>query len=84
MQPGSEAVAAAVIYNGVPFPYTTDWFRYAIYNDPSWDPTKMNETDYINAARKNPFDIETWKGDLSRVRDRGAKIIHYHGQMDGT
>jgi feruloyl esterase len=82
MQPGSENLARFIIYNGAPFPYTTDWFRYAIYNDPSWDPTKINSTDYENAARINPLDIETWKGDLSATRDRGAKILHYHGLMD--
>ncbi|KAF2680991.1 tannase and feruloyl esterase [Lentithecium fluviatile CBS 122367] len=84
MQPGSEIVASFFIYNGVPFPYTADWFRYAIYNDPSWDPTKINATDYANAARINPFNIETWEGNLSAVRNRGAKILHWHGQMDGV
>ena len=83
MQPGSEAVASRAIYNGQPFPYTTDWFRYAVYNDPSWDPTTINTTDYENAARANPFDIQTWKGDLSAVQERGAKILHWHGLMDG-
>jgi feruloyl esterase len=83
MQPGSEIVASFILYTGMPFPYTEDWFRYAIYNDPSWDPTKINASDYDFAARKNPSDIQTWKGDLSAVRDRGAKILHWHGQMDG-
>ncbi|KAJ4292515.1 Feruloyl esterase [Kalmusia sp. IMI 367209] len=83
MQPGSEGVAAFAVYNGVPFVYNVDWFRYAIYNDPTWDPTKINETDYINAALKNPSDINTFKGDLSAVQERGAKILHWHGQMDG-
>jgi feruloyl esterase len=83
MQPGSEIAASFIIYTGQPFPYTTDWFRYAIYNDPFWDPTKINATDYANAARINPSNIQTWKGDLSAMRNRGAKIIHWHGQMDG-
>lgn len=82
MQPGSEIIAYNVLYNGIPFPYTNDYFRYAIYNDPSWDPFRINNSDYVNAARINPFNIQTWKGDLSAVRDRGAKILHYHGQMD--
>lgn len=83
MQPGSEVVAAFAVYSGVPFPYNVDWFRYAIYNDPNWNPLTINESDYIFAAEKNPFNIQTWKGDLSAVQDRGAKILHYHGQMDG-
>jgi feruloyl esterase len=82
MQPGSEIAASYIIYNGMPFPYATDWFRYAIYNDPSWDPLTLNTTDYEYAARLNPSNIETWDGDLSAVQARGAKILHWHGQMD--
>lgn len=83
MQPGSELDALRLIYNGTPFPYTVDWFRYAIYNDPNWDPTTINVTDYTNAARANPFNIETWEGDLSAFRDRGGKLLTYHGLQDG-
>lgn len=83
MQPGSEIVASFVIYSGQPFPYTADWFRYAIYNDPTWNPATINTTDYVNAARINPSNIETWKGDLSALKTRGAKLLHYHGLMDG-
>ncbi|KAF2638410.1 feruloyl esteras-like protein B [Massarina eburnea CBS 473.64] len=82
MQPGSEALASLIIYNGAPWVYTTEFFRYAIYNDSTWDPATMNSTDYENAARINPFNIQTWKGDLSAVQNRGAKILHWHGQMD--
>ncbi|ORY01583.1 feruloyl esteras-like protein B [Clohesyomyces aquaticus] len=82
IQPGSELADAYIIYGGQSFPYSDDWFRYAIYNDPSWDPAKLNTTDYANAARINPSNIETWKGDLSGVQKRGAKILHYHGLMD--
>ncbi|KAF1835687.1 tannase and feruloyl esterase [Decorospora gaudefroyi] len=82
LQPGAEVIAANILLNGVPFPYTTDWFRYAIYNDPNWDPTTINSTDYNNAARLNPFNIETFEGDLSGVKDRGAKVLHWHGAAD--
>jgi len=82
LQPGAEILASFIVLNGVPFPYTTDWFRYALYNDPNWDPTTLSTKDYDNAARINPFNIQTWKGDLSRVQKRGAKILHWHGQED--
>ncbi|KAF2846945.1 tannase and feruloyl esterase [Plenodomus tracheiphilus IPT5] len=82
LQPGAEIGAAAVLLNGRSFQYTDDWFRYAIYNDPSWAPENINATDYDNAARKNPFNIETWKGDLSGVKDRGTKVLHWHGGAD--
>jgi feruloyl esterase len=83
MQPGSEIIASYVIYTGTVFPYTLDYFRYMLYNDPAWDATTISNADYENAYRTNPQDIHTFKGDLSAVRDRGAKILHWHGLMDG-
>jgi len=83
MQPGSELLASYIIYNGVPFIYTADWFRYAIYNDPSWDPTTQTVQDAANAASINPFNIETWEGDLSPFAKRGGKLLTYHGLEDG-
>ncbi|KAF2033073.1 feruloyl esteras-like protein B [Setomelanomma holmii] len=82
LQPGAEVVASFVILNGVPFSYTTDWFRYAIYNDPSWDPTTQDLDDYDYAAKLNRFNIETFDGDLGGVQKRGTKVLHWHGQMD--
>lgn len=82
LQPGAEIGASNVILNGQAFPYTNDWFRYAIYNDPFWNPDTINSTDYDTAARLNPFNIQTWKGDLSGVKDRGTKVLHWHGGAD--
>lgn len=82
MQPGSELLAQYIYYAGSDFPYTTDWFRYVVYNDPTWDPATLSSADYTAAAAQNSFNIQTWEGDLSAVQDRGAKILHYHGQQD--
>lgn len=81
LQPGAEIVASFVLLAGAPFPYTTDWFRYAVYNDTTWSPTTLNGTDYDNAARINPSNIQTWKGDLGEAK-KNTKILHWHGQMD--
>lgn len=82
MQPGSELLAQYIYYGGVDFPYTTDWFRYAVYNDPTWDPATLSSKDYTAAAKQNPYNIQTFEGDLSAIKDRGSKILHYHGQED--
>jgi feruloyl esterase len=81
LQPGAEVLASVILLGGNPFPYTTDWFRYAIYNDPSWDPSTLNATDFDNAARINPSNVQTWSGDLSAAANR-TKILHWHGAMD--
>ncbi|KAH7176928.1 tannase and feruloyl esterase [Dactylonectria macrodidyma] len=79
LQPGA---AAGFLLAGTPFPYTEDWFRYVVYNDSNWDPATLIPEDYAVAAQQNPFNIQTWKGDLSGVRNRGTKILHYHGLQD--
>lgn len=82
MQPGSELIAQYLYYAGSPFSYTEDWFRYVVWNDPSWDAATLSSKDYTAAQVLNPYDISTWNGDLSATKDRGSKILHYHGQQD--
>jgi feruloyl esterase len=82
LQPGAEAASAEVILTGAAFPYTRDWYRYAILNDSTWDPATLNSTYAAQAADLNPFNAETWEGDLSAYRNKGGKLLHYHGQAD--
>lgn len=82
MQPGSELASRFIEYNGQPFPYTEDWMRYAILNDPTWDAMTLDAETAAYAAAKDPFGIETWEGDLSEFKNRGGKVLHYHGEMD--
>lgn len=82
MNPGSELLAALIYYSGVPIYLSYDWFQYAVYNDPSWDPATLNVKDYSYAWNLNPADINTWSGDLSAFSSRGSKILTYHGQQD--
>lgn len=82
MQPGNELVARFTYYSGEPFPYSEDWFRYAIFDDPSWTADQLNNYYAAVAASKNPSSIETWEGDLSAFRDKGGKVLHYHGNAD--
>ncbi|CRK28919.1 hypothetical protein BN1708_015385 [Verticillium longisporum] len=79
MQPSPQL---GLLLGGRPFPYTNDWFRNVVYNDSNWDAATLGPADYAAAAKQNPFNIATWEGDLSGVRDRGARILHYHGLQD--
>jgi feruloyl esterase len=83
MNPGSEITGEAYIeYSGVPFIYSSDWFKYVVYSDPNFDITKITVQDYYNAAVQDPYGIQSWKGNLSQVQANGAKILHYHGLYD--
>ncbi|KAH8897927.1 tannase and feruloyl esterase [Thozetella sp. PMI_491] len=84
LQPGAELTGAPQTYfTGQPFG-AADWFRYVIFNDSAWDPFSLIPDDYVLSSHLNPFDIETWKGDLSAFKQRGGKLLHYHGLADGT
>lgn len=79
LQPGGDP---SLLMSGSPVPYVQDWFRYVVHNDSSWDPATIGPEDYAAAAQLNPFNIQTWEGDLSGARDHGTKILHYHGLQD--
>ncbi|KAK5692005.1 Feruloyl esterase [Elasticomyces elasticus] len=82
MQPGSELSDAFIYYTGQPFPYTTDWYRYAILNSTTWQASELNSEYAAIASETDPSGISTWKGDLSAYKNKGGKILHYHGQAD--
>lgn len=72
----------AHLSNGRPFQYSVDWIRYVLRQDPTWDPRSIGQDDYALSASLDPFGVQTWRGDLSAARDRGVKILHYHGLRD--
>ncbi|KAL9126191.1 MAG: hypothetical protein Q9217_004720 [Psora testacea] len=81
MQPGSEIMAAERLYAGAPFSYSDEWFKYVVY-DPSWDAAHFNTNDAVKAEALNPANIRTWPDSLSLFRNRGGKMITYHGGQD--
>ncbi|KAF5523518.1 putative feruloyl esterase B-2 [Colletotrichum aenigma] len=84
MQPGAELTGAPQTYfTGQPFG-AADWFKYAIFNDSNWDPITLKPEDYVTSSTLNLFNIETFNGDLSTFQERGGKLLHYHGLVDGT
>lgn len=80
--PGAELLATQRLLAGLPFPYSVDWFRYAVYNDSSWEPTNLTIADADVADEINPGNARTWPDDLSTFRDRGSKMLIYQGGMD--
>ncbi|KAF3769552.1 hypothetical protein M406DRAFT_58845 [Cryphonectria parasitica EP155] len=82
MNPGSEILAAAGLYDGQPWALSEGWFRYAVYNNPSWDPANYSLADAEVADEVNPGNIRTWPDTLSDFQSRGGKLIMYHGGQD--
>ncbi|KAJ5090128.1 hypothetical protein N7532_008812 [Penicillium argentinense] len=82
MQPGSENLAAPIMYSGSPFPYSTDWFKYVVYNNPKWNGKSWTIKDAAAALAQNPYNIQTFEGDISPFQKAGGKVLHYHGMQD--
>ncbi|KAH7071868.1 Tannase/feruloyl esterase, partial [Paraphoma chrysanthemicola] len=83
LQPGAEATEApSALFSGQPFG-AVDWWKYAIFNNASWDPASLKPSDYDISSHLNLFNIETWNGDLSAFKNKGGKLLHYHGLADG-
>ncbi|KAF9258406.1 tannase and feruloyl esterase [Marasmius fiardii PR-910] len=81
-QPGAEALLSSSFLTGRPFQFTSDWFRFVVFNS-SFDPTTLTLSEYELALKQDPFRISTFKGDLRNFNRRGGKLLTYHGQADG-
>jgi feruloyl esterase len=55
---------------------------HTVYNGSVTAPGTMGPANWACVDAVNLGDIRTWSGDLSAARDRGAKILHYHGLQD--
>lgn len=51
-------------------------------DDPSYDVSKYTRKDAEAAIAQNPFNVQSFDGDLSKFQQKGGKILHYHGQAD--
>lgn len=71
---------------GRPFSIPLEWFQYFLLQDPKWDWTTLTpagfELLWTQSVEQYGHVIGTDDPDLTRFRDRGGKIIIYHGMAD--
>ncbi|KAF0323579.1 putative feruloyl esterase [Colletotrichum sp. SAR11_59] len=84
MQLGSEFTEAVDSYFSGAVSPVSDWWRYAIFNDSTWEPVTFRPENYTVASGLNHFNIDTWEGDLGAFQSRGGKLLHWHGLADGV
>ncbi len=53
-----------------------------VLDDPNWNASSYSRLDAKVAGDQNPFNIQTWNGDLSTFKNKRGKILTYHGQAD--
>ncbi|KAH6623205.1 tannase and feruloyl esterase-domain-containing protein [Chaetomium tenue] len=79
LRPGVELATGTTLLNGQPFPFSDDWVNHTVYNGAAPPAGTLGPADWAYMDAVNPGNIRTWSGDLSAVRDRGAKILQHHG-----
>ena len=63
--------------------YTQNYFRYMVFDDPSWNALTANTAAAVRAAdTKTAQALNSTDPDLSRFAARGGKLILYHGWND--
>jgi hypothetical protein len=63
--------------------YTQNYFRYMVFDDPSWNVLTANTDAAVHAAdNKTAQALNATDPDLSRFAARGGKLIMYHGWND--
>lgn len=71
---------------GRPFSIPLEWFQYFLLQDPKWDFTTLTpagfERLWDQSVEQYGAVIGTDDPDLTRFRDRGGKIVIYHGLAD--
>jgi hypothetical protein len=71
---------------GKPFGITMDWFRFFLAQNPQWDWTTLTPAGFEflwkQSVEQYGAVIGTDDPDLTAFRDRGGKIIVYHGLAD--
>ncbi|KAF2475133.1 ferulic acid esterase [Lindgomyces ingoldianus] len=82
LQPGAEVQAIQRLLAGSPFSYSEDWFRYAVYRNPEWDPASWTIHDAEVAEELNPANVRSWPDSLTNFKDNGGKLLLYHGGAD--
>ncbi|KAF5343274.1 hypothetical protein D9758_016313 [Tetrapyrgos nigripes] len=82
--PGAESTLPALSFllAGDIFGLSADWFKYAVYSDPNLDVKTLGPADWLKNIELDPFNISTFSGDISAFRNRGGKLLTYHGQGD--
>ncbi|CAJ2500840.1 Uu.00g036930.m01.CDS01 [Anthostomella pinea] len=76
LKPGVEKQMYALLNYSTSRPYGIGYSKYFIFDD-------LNDTAVALAARLNPGGATTADYNLSEFRDRGGKMIMYHGMADG-
>lgn len=79
---GYETTLIAYLYTSLVQGWITEGYRYVVYQNLDWNPSTLSLKDAVTALQANPSNLQTFDADISAFRDRGGKIMHWHGTAD--
>ncbi|KAK6514607.1 Feruloyl esterase [Arthrobotrys megalospora] len=63
--------------------FATEWYKYAVFNDPNWDFDSNFSVAFAEEMNRiDLYNVSTWK-DLTALKKTGHKLLTYHGLQDG-
>lgn len=82
LEPGTELTWQAALGGTAPFAIAYDHFRYFVHEDPNWDWRSFDLSRDVEASDKKDQFFAALNPDLRPFRDRGGKLIMWHGWND--
>ncbi|KAI1307761.1 Tannase/feruloyl esterase [Xylaria venustula] len=83
LSPGSEAQMNLVLNYSDASPYGIGYAQYFVLNNPSYALADFNDSLALLADKLQPGNATADNYNLTEFRDRGGKMVMYHGAADG-
>ncbi|KAL8335294.1 hypothetical protein RB598_009473 [Gaeumannomyces tritici] len=80
---GSELQWYIFLGGSAPSDFDTQFERYLLYNDTTWSWRDFSNQVVLDSERINPGQAAADDYDVSAFRERGGKVLMYHGLADG-
>jgi len=85
--PGAEGkvIPGFAIMEGAMLPMTEIWYKYTVYGDPDRSVENFSVDDLVYARSVDPVGMSTWENalpGLAQFKEKGGKILTYHGTRD--
>ncbi|KAK0714267.1 feruloyl esterase-like protein B [Apiosordaria backusii] len=82
MEVGSESQWSFLLGGAAPTAFGDAYIQYFLYDDPTWDWTQWDDGIVWQADEADPGNCTADAYDMAKLKERGGKILMYHGAAD--
>jgi len=79
---GPNESTMALGFPSLHFGFGTEMFKYLIFQDPEWDYSEYDFSDFLHTTRYASSYLDATSTDYSKFKNQGGKMIMYHGWND--